>query len=52
MHAVARLYRSGTLILCNAAVLLIALNAILFVLFRVKDAWFPETNPAASAYHE
>jgi len=52
IRAAARVYRSGALILCSAGVLLIALNAVLSVLFRVKDAWFPETNPAASAYHE
>lgn len=52
VNAVGRLYRSGALMLCSTAILLIALNAALSLLFRAKDAWFPETNPAASAYHE
>ena len=39
-----RVYRSAALLFCNTLVLLVALNALLSVLFHVKDALFPETN--------
>ena len=51
LQRVSRVYRSAALLFCNTLVLLVALNALLSVLFHVKDASFPETNRAASAYH-
>jgi hypothetical protein len=51
LQRVSKVYRSAALLFCNTLVLLVVLNAMLSVLFHVKDALFPETNPAASAYH-
>lgn len=52
IQAVSRLYRPAALLLCNTLVLLVLVNALLSVLFRVKDALFPEVTPGAAAYHE
>ncbi len=45
-------YRSAAVLACNTLLLLIALNAVLSLGFRVKDAFFPELNPGAAAYHD
>ena len=45
-------YQSAAVLGCTTLILLVALNAMLSLAFRVKDAFFPEINPDAAAYHE
>lgn len=52
LQAISRAYRPAALLFCNTLVLLVLLNALVSLLFHVKDALFPEVTPGASAYHE
>lgn len=45
-------YRAAAVLGCTTLLLLVALNAVLSLAFRVKDAFFPEMTPGAAAYHD